>query len=132
MPFTPPVDGPPPSPATDPAAAQEVGRPGPAQPPGASAGLAKPLQMQGSGPDLSGVLTLGQKLVEGALSLAQAVPVIAGEMAQVKELIMTALGKIASQSPGNGSMPGPNPQGQVVTQAGPQFPGGGQGAGKPF
>jgi hypothetical protein len=126
MPFTPPVDGPPPSPATSPAAAQETGQQNPVS------NLAQPMQMQGQGPDLSGILQLGQKLVEGTLALAQAVPIIAPEMNQIKELFMAALGKISSQSPGNGSMPGAGAKGTVVTQAGPQFPGGGQTAGRPF
>lgn len=127
MAFTPPVDGPPPSPATDPAAAQEVGKPMPVS------GLAKPMQIQGSGPDLSGVLTLGQKLVEGMLALAQAAPIMAGDIAQAKEILMTGLGKVASSAGGgNGSMPGASPTGQVVSGAGPQFPAGGQTSGRAF
>lgn len=127
MPMTPPVDGPPPSPATDPTAAREAGQPMPIS------GLASPIQMQGSGPDLSGILMLGQKIEEGMLSIAQAVPAIADGINQAKSMFMAALAQFASQSgSSNGSMPGAGATGQVVTQAGAQFPGGGQGSARPF
>lgn len=127
MPFTPPVDGPPPSPATDPAAAQEARQPMPIDQ------LASPIQMQGSGPDLSGILTMAEHIEQGMLSIAGAVPQIADEMGQAKALFMAAIGRFVSQAgSSNGSMPAQSPKGQQVTQAGAQFPGGGQGAGRPF
>lgn len=127
MPMTPPLDGAPPSPATSPEAAREVGRPMPVS------GLAQPMAMQPQGPDLSGILTLGEKVEQGMLSIAQAVPPIAAEIEQAKAMFMAALGKFISQAgASNGSMPAGAPKGQVVTQAGAQFPAGGQGAGRPF
>ncbi len=127
MPMTPPIDGPPPSPATDPVAAKEAGQPMPVSQ------LANPIQMQGGGPDLSGILMLGEKVEQGMLSIAQAVPSISGEIGAAKEMFMAALAKFMSTSgSSNGSMPGQSPRGQIVSQAGNQFPGGGQGSGRPF
>lgn len=127
MPFTPPVDGPPPSPATDPAAAKEAGQPMPVS------GLASPIQLASGGPDLSGILMLGEKVEQGMLSIAQAVPTIAPEIEQAKAVFMAAMAKfLTTAGNSNGSMPGQAPRGQVVTQAGAQFPGGGQGSGRPF
>ena len=133
--MTPPVDGPPPSPATNPAAAREAGQPMPNQAPGGggAAGLANPISMQQQGPDLSGILKMGEMIEQGMLSIAQSVPQIADEMGQAKAIFMAALGKFVSTSgQSNGSMPGAAARGQVVTQAGSQFPGGGQGSGRPF
>lgn len=130
MPFA-STDGAPPSPATDPAAAQEVGQPM------ALSGLSSPMQLQASGPDLSGIFTLIQKLEEGLLTLAQAVPMIAPDIEHARVILMQAGGKFATQATGSGTSPsaplvpgaptgGPAagaPTGQVVTQAGAQFPG---------
>ncbi len=149
MAITAPIDGPPPSPETDPAAAREAGRP--------AAQIAQLTAGQNSampaGPDLSGILVLGQKLVEGMLALAQAAPLIAPEMDQAQSIVMNALGKFSSQAatgtgtsssmplatplPGGQTAPtppggGPPPQGQVVTQAGSQFPGAVSGSSRPF
>lgn len=154
MPITAPIDGPPPSPETDPAAAREVGRPS-SQVAQLTAGQNTAMP---AGPDLSGILVLGQKIVEGLLALAQAAPSIAGDMDQAQGIVMNALGKFSSQaatSPGTSpSMPlatplpggapagggggapaapgGPPPQGQVVTQAGVQFPGAVGGSSRAF
>ena len=127
MPIQPPVDGPPPSPATDPAAAQEAKQPMPVS------GLANPIQMQGQGPDLSGVLKMAEAVEQGLLSIMQAVPQIAPDLEQVKAMFMASVGKFVGQAgSSNGSMPGAGVRGQVVTQAGSQFPAAGQGAGRPF
>lgn len=150
MPITAPIDGPPPSPETDPAAAREVGRPS-SQVAQLTAGQNTAMP---AGPDLSGILVLGQKLVEGLLALAQAAPLIAPEMDQAQGIVMNALGKFSSQAAtGTGtssSMPlatplpgapaggapggqgGPPPRGQVVTQAGYQFPGAISGSSRAF
>lgn len=119
-----PIDGPPPSPATDPAAAREVGMP--------IDQLTTPMQIQPQGPDLSGLNTLGQKLIEGMLALAQAAPVIARDMDMAVATMQQALGKLGSQAGmgGSGSMP-PRVAGSVVTQAGAQFPGS-QAGGRPY
>lgn len=119
------TDGPPPSPAIDPAAAKETRQP---PPPGAQAqqiqGLAPGIGMPQQGADLSGILTLGQKVEESMLTLMQAAPIMAPELEQARTLLMNALGKFANQGGSNGSMPkGPAPSGSVVTPAGAQFPG---------
>lgn len=94
--------------------------------------------MMGAGPDLSGILTLGEKLEQGLITLAQAVPLIAPDLEQAKALLMNALGRFAAQAGGTGTSssmplsatPG-GPTGTVVSQAGAQFPGS-QGGGRPF
>lgn len=127
MAITPPIDGPPPSPATDPAAAKEAGQPMPVS------GLASPMQMQQQGPDLSGILKMGEAIEQGLLSMMQAVPQVAPDLEAVKNQFMAVLGKFVGQAgSSNGSMPGPGARGQVVTQAGANFPAGGQGSGRPF
>lgn len=125
MPITAPIDGPPPSPETDPAAAREVGRPS-AQVAQLTAGQGQTPGMP-AGPDLSGVLVLGQKIVEGMLALAQAAPQIAPEMDQAQSIVMNALGKFSSEAAS-----GPPARGQVVDQAGSQFPGAFSGNSRPY
>lgn len=127
MPFTPPVDGPPPSPATDPAAAREVGQPIPASQ------LAAPMQIQPQGPDLSGILQLGHQIDQGLLSLASAVPTIADGIGRIRGQLDALMGQFASTAgQSNGSMPAAQPRGQVISQSGNQWPAGGQQAGRPF
>lgn len=89
-----------------------------------------PLNQQGN--DMSGVLGLGQKISEGMLAMAQMAPDIADDLGQARAMFMAALARYtsgANKPPDQGSMPS---KGAVVTQAGPQFPAGGQGAGKPY
>lgn len=96
-------------------------------------GLANPIQMQGQGPDLSGVLKMAEAVEQGLLSIMQAVPQVAPDLEQVKAMFMASIGKFVGQAgSSNGSMPGAGVRGQVVTQAGAQFPAAGQGAGRPF
>lgn len=151
MALTAPIDGPPPSPETDPTAAREAGRP-----------ASQVAQLTGgqnpampAGPDVSGILVLGQKIVEGMLALAQAAPLIAPDMDQAQAIVMNALGKFSSQAAtGTGSSPSlplaggapqmgggggapapsqaPPPKSQVVSQDGTQFPGAYQGGSRPF
>lgn len=78
--------------------------------------------MGSPGPDMSGIMVLGQKIEEGLITLAQGAPMISAEMEQCKSILLNALGKFASSS-GGGSAP--------ITQAGANFPGA-QGGGKPF
>lgn len=145
MAFAPPTDGPPPSPALDPAAAQEAGMPASAVA-GLTAGSA--LTSAPAGPDVSGILALGQKLVEGMLALAQAAPMIGPDMDQAQSIVMNALGKFSSGATGTGTSStspltttpqqppaqtqAPPPKGAVVSQAGPQFPGALTGNSRPF
>lgn len=149
MALTASTDGPPPSPVTDSAAAQEAGRPASAVA-GLVAGSGQNPQMP-AGQDTSGIMVLGQKLIEGILTLAQAAPLIAPDMDQAQSIIMNALGKFAAQSVGGtGTSPtmplapagappagqGPAPAtggggGAPVSQSGAQFPGN-QGGGRPF
>lgn len=137
MPMIAPTDGPPPSPALDPAAAQEAGRPASAvqtltagQRPSAAMGGNMPGAMQGGGPDLSGIMVLGQKIDEALLALAQAAPVIGPDVQQMQAILMNALGKFAAQASSAG--PGqPQPTGLTVSRSGPQFPGA-QDGGKSF
>lgn len=128
------LNGPPPSPVTSPAAASNVsklgmltGGAGPGQPGGPSgAGGAGPT----AAPDLSGVMALGQKITEAILSLASALPGQAGLFDQARELIENGIAQaLQSQSATRAGMSGA-PSGQASTQAGPQFPGGGFGAGR--
>lgn len=156
MALTAPIDGPPPSPETDPTAAKEVGRPS-SQVAQLTAGQNPAMP---AGPDVSGILVLGQKIVEGMLALAQAAPLIAPDMDQAQAIVMNALGKFSSQaatgtdsspslplaggapqmgSPaggGGGGAPSPSqappPKSQVVSQDGVQFPGTYQGGSRPF
>lgn len=142
-PIAPPTDGPPPNPVTSPAAAQEAGAA-----PSAITALLGGAGGATQGPDLSGIMMLGQKLEQGLISLAQAVPLIAPDLDQCKAMLLNALGKFASSTVGGTgtsptapmqTMPGqPQPQagggaptGMSVSQAGPQFPGA-QGGGRPF
>lgn len=86
-------------------------------------------QQPGQGPDLSGLLQLGQKLSEGILTLAQGVPEIADEMKQCNEILLNALAHVVEgQSGGPGSPT--SPPSTPVTQSGTQFTGGGLGGGK--
>lgn len=126
MPIAPPLDGPPPSPAVDPAAAQETGAsPGQVQSLLGGQNPAFP-----SGPDLSGVLTLGQKIDAALTTLAQAVPLISPEIQQMQAILTNALGKFSATSTGSGTS-GQMPMGMVVSPTGNQFPGA-MNAGKPF
>lgn len=140
MAFAPPTDGPPPSPMLDPAAAQEAGRPA-----SAVAGLTAGSQLTAPpGPDVSGVLSLGQKIVEGLLALSQAAPVIGPDMDQAQAIVINALGKFSAGATGTGTSPAaplagpqmqtqaPPPKGAVVGQAGPQFPGAVTSNSRPF
>lgn len=137
------LDGPPPSPVTSPAAASNVSRlamltggaaPGQGGPPGAS-GPPGPGGMPGSvrssgQPDLSGVMALGQKISEAILSLASALPAQAGIFDQARELIENAVAQAMQGQAGAGGAMSGAPSGAATTQAGPQFPGGGFGAGR--
>ena len=67
-----------------------------------------------NGPDMSGVLQMGQALSDGILTLAQALPQAATQLAQANELLLDALAQFvqsASSSP--------------ALAPGSQFPGGG-------
>jgi hypothetical protein len=86
-------------------------------------------------PDLSGLLMLGQKLSEGLLTLAQAVPEIADDIAQCDGILKNALARVLETQAGAGAsmMPGGEPSSPPpgsVTQAGVQFPGGAFGQGR--
>lgn len=130
------LDGPPPSPVTSPPAASNVSKLGmltggaaPGQPGGPS-GTGAPAGPSAA-PDLTGVMALGQKLVEAILSLASALPAQAGIFDQARELIENAIAQgLQSQGATRGAMSG-SPSGAASTQAGPQFPGGGFAAGRP-
>ena len=128
------LDGPPPNPATDPRAAAEssptrtlIGGTPPGQP-GQSAPPA--------GPDMSGVLMLGEKVTEAMISLAQMMPAHTGLIDQARALLETALAQwvqgqaSAAMQPGMGVPSSPPPG--AVSQAGPQYPGGGMHMGRPF
>lgn len=121
------LDGPPPSPATDPMAAQEGGAS-----PDAVAGLvAGRVPGVPQGPDMSGLMMLGNKLDEGLLTLATAAPLIGPDIEQIRAMLANAMGRFAAQSGGEGGMGGRMPAPPPVTQAGPQFPGS-TSAGRPF
>lgn len=135
----------PPNPVTSPAAAGESSpirtltggmpppQPGqPAPPGGAPSGIPQ-------GPDNSGLLILGQKLSEGILTLAQAMPEVAGQLDQARAMLENALANWSQQTMSNQDQqmgaPGAgvaNPPPQATTQSGPQFPGGGFGQGRAF
>lgn len=140
MPLNAPIDGPPPSPETDPAAAKEAGRPA-AQVAGLTAGQGQTGPMMGAGPDLSGIMALGMKIDEAVATMAQAVPLVAPEMEQIRALLTNALGKF-SASGGTGSSPSAplvNPAGAPsgpapapVAAAGAGFPGAISGNSRPY
>ena len=123
------LNGPPPSPMIDPAAAQESN-------PMRTLVGPQAAQMQ-QGPDVSGLLMLGQKLSEGLLTLAQAVPEIADDINQCDGILKNALARVLETQAGTGTSsstpiggaPTSPPPGSV-TQAGVQFPGGGFGQGR--
>lgn len=133
------LDAAPPNPVTDPAAAQESSpirtMTGGQPPPGATGapGNANPGGVPQQ-PDLSGILMLGQKLSEGMITLQQALPAQAGQISQAQALLENALANwMQQQSSSMGAMGGPmSPPPGSVTQAGPQYPGGGFGAGRAF
>lgn len=91
------------------------------------------------GPDNSGLLILGQKLSEGILTLAQAMPEVAGQLDQARAMLENALANWSQQTmsnqdqqmgaPGSGLA---SPPPGATTQAGAQFPGGGFQAGRAF
>jgi hypothetical protein len=89
-----------------------------------------------AGPDLAGMLALGQKIDEAILTLAGVMPEAAGQLDQARELIANAVaGYLQTQgsTPGIPGTPGGTagmPRGGGVVQAGNQFPGGGFGAGR--
>lgn len=90
-------------------------------------------QQPGQGPDLSGLLQLGQKLSEGILTLAQGVPEIADEMKQCNEILLNALAHVVEGQSGQQPAGAPtSPPSTPVTQSGTQWAGGGFGAGKSF
>jgi hypothetical protein len=89
-----------------------------------------------AGPDLAGMMALGQKIDEAILTLAGVMPEAAGQLDQARELIANAVaGYLQTQgsTPGIPGTPGGTagmPRGGGVVQAGNQFPGGGFGAGR--
>jgi hypothetical protein len=100
------------------AAPGQPGGPGAGQPTGA--------------PDLSGIMMLGQKVEEALMSLATALPAQAGTFNQAAELLKNGIAQALQSQPGGGPTAGGGaaPAG-AVSQAGPQFPGGGFNAGRP-
>lgn len=74
---------------------------------------------------------LGQKLDEGLLSLAQALPAQAALFGQASELLKNAIAQAMQSQPGGGGATsgGMAPAGSV-TQSGTQFAGGGFSAGR--
>lgn len=75
------------------------------------------------GPDMGGILQLGQQLDESILLLAQALPAGAPELSQARELIKQALAKALAMAPQMGT-PSSSP-----TEPGAQFPGSSVGKG---
>ena len=123
------LNGPPPNPVTSPAAAQESSPirtlTGGVPPTGGLTGMP-------AGPDMSGILALGEKITEGLLTLAQALPAQAGLIDQSRAMLENALASwVQTQSSSGAGLPTSPPPG-VVTQAGTQFPGGGFQAGRAF
>lgn len=137
MAFTGPqtLNAPPPSPATDPRAAGEsspINTMTGGQPPAAGA-TGQPTPQ--AGPDMSGILMLGQKVSEAMLTMAQALPAQAGLIDQARAMWENALAQwtqTAGSSPAGASGAPMSPPPGSVTQSGTQFPGGGFAAGKPF
>ena len=90
------------------------------------------------GPDLTGIMALGQKIDEAVLTLASVMPEIAAQLDQARELIANAVaGYLQNQGQGAGpgipGAPGGNagmPSGGSAVQAGNSFPGGGFGQGR--
>jgi hypothetical protein len=102
------------------------GQPGPgAGAPGTGRG------MPSGAPDLSGFMMLGQKLDEGLLSLAQALPAQAALFGQASEILKNAIAQALQGQPGGGAdtRGGMAPAG-ATAQAGSQFSGGGFGQGR--
>jgi hypothetical protein len=85
------------------------------------------MSMQSQGPDLSGVNKMFQAIKEALLLLAQSVPAQAAGLQQIISQVDAEAAKFGSA---NGAQPGAT--GQVTTQAGAQFPGGGIAHGKSF
>jgi len=85
------------------------------------------MSMQPQGPDLSGVNKMFQAIKEALLLLAQSVPTLAPDLQSIISQVDGTAAKFGTQ---NGSQPGAT--GQVTTQAGSQFPGGGMSQGKSF
>jgi hypothetical protein len=130
------LDAPPPSPVTSPPAARESSQLGlltGGAPP--MSGMAGPPGMP-QGPDLSGVMALGQKIDEAILTIASVMPEIAGQLDQARELIANAVaGFLQNQgsAPGVPGVPGGTagmPRGGGIVQAGNSVPGGGFGQGR--
>lgn len=121
MPFPSPADdrlnGPPPNPVTDPAAAQE------SSPARTVMGGAIPPAGPAAGPDMTGVLALYQKVDEACLALAQMDPAQAGQIDTARTLIEQCAARFSTQSASNAMGLPLSPPPGVVSQAGPQFPG---------
>lgn len=90
-----------------------------------------------AGPDLKGLMMLGQQIDGAILTLAGVMPEVATQLDQARELIANAvagyLQGVGSGSPGIPGAPGGNagmPRGGSVVQAGNAFPGGGFGQGR--
>jgi hypothetical protein len=145
------LNAPPPNPVVDPAAAREssklgmlaggappasalMGPPG-ASPPDGSMPPGGPAGMP-AGPDLGGLMMLGQKVDEAILTLASVMPAVAPQLDQARELVANAVAshlQNLGSAPGIPGIPGGNaglPRGGGIVQAGTQFPGGGFGAGR--
>lgn len=127
------LDGPPPSPVTAPAAASEssqmkmlTGGAAPGQPGGPTGPGARP----SGAPDMSGIMMLSQKVDEALMSLAQALPAQAAVFGQAAELLKNAVAQAMQSQPGGGGATGGGAPMGSSSQAGPQFPGGGFGAGR--
>ncbi len=92
--------------------------------------------MPSSGPDLGGLMTLGQKIDEAILTLASVMPDVAPQLGQARELVANAVANYLQNqgnTPGIPGVPGGNagaPRGGGIVQAGTQFPGGGFGQGR--
>lgn len=89
------------------------------------------------GPDLRGLMMLGQQIDAAVLTLASVMPEVASQLDQARELIANAvagyLQGVGGGGPGIPGTPGGTagmPQGGNSVQAGNQFSGGGFGAGR--
>lgn len=89
------------------------------------------------GPDLSGLMALSSKIDEAILTLAGVMPDVAAQLDQARELIANAVagylqqvGTVPGIAPGVPGGTAGMPRGGGLTQAGPQFPGGGFGQGR--
>jgi hypothetical protein len=92
--------------------------------------------MPPAGPDLTGVMALGQKIGEAILMLAGTMPDVAPQLNQALELVANAVAshlQTQGSTPGIPGTPGGNagmPRGGGMVQAGVQYPGGGFGSGR--